>query len=179
MPAPIPYKPDPNFDPSREPLSSDRVTHTDDRWLSTPRVKGPKATSPAFRSVKKTMASLGKKPKLVADVECPECGAMLIEPGPREWCPRCGYGCELPGITLGPEEKVPIWAWVVLGNFAVLALVALAARLFGSDVAEGPGVVVPAMVGSASLGVLGMIIYLIWPSRPQRAPKQPWDGETQ
>jgi ribosomal protein L37E len=176
MPAPIPYKPDPNFDPSSEPLSSDQVTRHDDRWLSTPRARGRKATSPAFRSVKKTMTSYGKKPRLVADVECPECGETLIEPGPRQWCAHCGYGSELPDITLGPEEKVPVWAWIVMAGFAVVAAVALVARLFGSD-GEGPGLLIPAMVGAASLGVLGVVLYLIWPSRPQRAPSQPWDGE--
>ncbi len=173
MPAPIPYKPNPNFDPSTEPLSSDKVTHRDDRWLSTPVIKGPKATSPAFRSARKTMASAGMMPKLVADVACPDCGAVLIEPGPREWCARCGYGCELPNRTPEPEEKVPTWGWIVLGGLAVLAAAAIVLRQFISDPGDGPGLVIPALVGTASLGVLGVVIYLIWPSQPARCCRKP------
>jgi hypothetical protein len=182
MPTSIPSQQGSNSGPDSK-ASSNKANRPDDRWLNTPTMKGAKATSPGFSSTrssknaKKTMPLSVARPKLVADVDCPECSAPLLDPGPREWCARCGYGCALPSWTSGPEEKVPTWSWVVLGGLAVMAVLAIIVRLLGLDASGAAGLLIPAMVGTASLGVLGVVIYLIWPSQPQHTPRQPWDEE--
>jgi hypothetical protein len=142
-----------------------------DSWLQTPVKRGRKATCPAFGALPDAIPET----RSVEEASCPNCGAVLLDPGPMSWCSGCGHGTRLLGErSLVPTtQRVPTWSWVVLGGLAVLAGLASLCRLLAvlTGFSE-PGQLVPAIVGACSFGVVVVVLYLIWPTN-ERLRKPP------
>ncbi|OAI53599.1 hypothetical protein AYO44_04195 [Planctomycetaceae bacterium SCGC AG-212-F19] len=170
-----------NPTPPTEPASEKPGTNTGPRstprwqdcWLNTPTTSGPKATNPTFhRSRNKTKRTQAAPP---SDVPCPHCGAGLADPGPLEWCGKCGYGSETVfSPRLVPQTKpVPTWSWVLLCALAMVVAVAAAGQLLSAaEHIPGLGSLLPLIAGIAALGVVVVVLYLIWPVEAQPKKKK-------
>jgi hypothetical protein len=153
--------------PTKPPNGAPRSTpRWQDCWLSTPPAKEANSTCPAFHRSRHKKRSKLPAPPSGPDVPCPICGSWLVEPGPREWCGNCGYGCEMAlSPLLDAEPKpVPTWSWVLLCALTVVAGLAAVCHLLrqGGLIAD-PGPMLPMVAGLAALGVVGVVLYLIWP----------------
>lgn len=163
--------PGPVAPPTPRPVAADggprSTPRWQDCWLNTPTVRGPKSTCPAFHRSRNQQRRTPAPPSSVPDVPCPCCGARLADPGPNEWCGTCGYrGATMLSPLLPADARpVPAWSWVLLCALAVVAGLAAGGQLLSSArLVPEMGPVLPLVAGLAALGVVGVVLYLIWPS---------------
>jgi serine/threonine protein kinase len=96
------------------------------------------------------------------DMPCPNCGALMIDPGPHAWCGACGYCNDLTDKAKLLQRDLSAWnaaSWtrVVLGGLGVGAILALIGLLF--SVASSQFLSnLPLLIGLA-VAVVAMVVF--------------------
>jgi len=108
------------------------------------------------------------------DMSCPNCGALMIDPGPHAWCGACGYCNDLANKGKLLHRDLSAWSaasWtrVMLGGLGVAAMLGLIGLLF--SVASSQFLSnLPLLIGLA-VALVALVVYGAWQPGRVRATK--------